>query len=103
MTKRLEMIEQMIANGSRDPFVHYARAMELRSLGRLEESLEAYEKVAKEFPEYVPTYLIAGQVAEELERQDLARRYYDAGLERAAAAGDTKALGELQDARAALD
>ena len=32
MSKRLDMFDTMIAKGSQDPFVHYARAMELRSL-----------------------------------------------------------------------
>ena len=41
MSKRLEMIEKMIAAGSADPFVFYGRAMELKSLGRLDDALEA--------------------------------------------------------------
>jgi len=34
---RLEMLETMIAKGSEDPFVWYARAMELRSRERLDD------------------------------------------------------------------
>ena len=38
MSKRLDMFDTMIAKGSQDPFVHYARAMELRSLERFTRS-----------------------------------------------------------------
>ncbi|MCA9616729.1 MAG: hypothetical protein KC586_28415, partial [Myxococcales bacterium] len=64
-SKRLALFDQMIAKGSEDPFVHYARAMELRSLGRKEDALEAFDGVAARFPTYVPTYLMAAQVCGE--------------------------------------
>ncbi|MBC7173417.1 MAG: tetratricopeptide repeat protein [Polyangiaceae bacterium] len=100
MSKRLEMLETMIAKGSNDPFVHYARALELRSVGRTEDALAALEGVARSHPSYVPTYLIAGQLATELGRREDARELLSRGLDAAAAAGDAKARGELA---AALD
>ena len=93
--KRLAMIEAMIAKGSKDPFHHYARAMELRSLGRTEDALSAFGEVRASFPTYVPTYLMAAQVAVELGKTDDAREWLTKGLEVARAAGDGKALGEL--------
>lgn len=96
MSKRLQMLEQMLAKGSTDPFHHYAHAMELRSLGRLSDALAAFDAVRGRFPDYVPTYLMAGQVAIELEDQAAARRWLDAGVERARALGNDHALGELQ-------
>lgn len=95
---RLELVESMIAEGSEDPFVWYARAMELRSLDRLQEALSAYRDVAAKFPDYVPTYLMAGQVAAELDRGADARVLFERGLEAAAAAGDGHAAGELSAA-----
>jgi tetratricopeptide (TPR) repeat protein len=97
---RLALLERMVAEGSTDPFHHYARAMELRSLGRLDEALAAYREVTERFPDYVPTYLMAGQVAQELGQPDEARRMLSEGVSRAGAAGDAHALSEL---RAALD
>lgn len=102
-SKRLEMLEKVIASGSEDPFVHYARAMELRSLDRGAEALEAFRAIAERFPSYVPTYLMAGQVAEALGQLDEARSFLERGIERAQAGGDGHALGELRAARAALD
>lgn len=92
---RLEMIEAMIAKGSTDPFHFYARAMELRSLERLEDALAAFGDVRERFPEYVPTYLMAAQVAQELDRIDEARGWAEQGLEQARAKGDAHAAREL--------
>lgn len=94
--KRLAMMEAMIAEGSTDPFVWYARAMELRALERLPEALAAYEEVAERFPDYVPTYLMAAQVCEKLGRDADARGWCERGLEKARAAGDAHAESELQ-------
>lgn len=97
------MLEQVLAAGSADPFAHYAHAMELRSLGRLEEALAAYRRVIERFPEYVPTYLMAGQVAEALGRVDEARGALTAGVERARLSGDAHAASELSAALTGLD
>lgn len=102
MSKRLEMLDTMIAKGSVDPFVHYARAMEFKSLGRPLDALEAFQGVAKAFPGYVPTYLIGGQVAEALGDEAAARDLLERGIVAAQAAGDGKALSELKGALAAL-
>ena|SRR5690606_28402765 len=100
---RLAMLETMIAKGSSDPFVHYARALELRSVGRLDDSLEALVAVAEAFPSYVPTYLIAGQLAVQLGAFERARGLLVEGITKARAAGDGKARGELEAALAELD
>lgn len=100
--KRLAMFEQMIAKGSDDPFVWYGRAMELRALGRLDESLAAFGELADRHPDYVPTYLMAGQVAEQLARADEAARWYERGIEQATGR-DPHAASELQMARDALE
>ena len=102
MTQRLEMLEKMVGAGTDDPFVHYAHAMELRSLGRLAESLVAYRAVIARFSDYVPTYLMAGQVADELGEVDVASEVLTQGIDRARAAGDGKAVSELESALDAL-
>jgi len=96
MSKRLEMIEKVIAAGSKDPFHHYARAMELRSLERVTDALAAFDQLASDFPGYVPTYLMAAQIALELADLPRARQCAEAGIARARAAGDDHALSELE-------
>lgn len=93
---RLEMLKKMVAGGSQDPFHHYALAMELRNgVEDLEASLAAFGATRDRFPDYVPTYLMAAQVAQELERDDEARAWAEQGIARAEAAGDDHAKREL--------
>jgi tetratricopeptide (TPR) repeat protein len=96
MSKRLESIDAMIAKGSRDPFVFYARAMELKTLGRHDEALDAFRACERDFPTYVPTYLMAGQLAIELARLDDARGFLERGLVRARESGDAHAASEIE-------
>jgi predicted ATPase len=96
------MLEQMIARGSSDPFVHYARAMELRTLGRSADAVSAFDDVCGRFPTYVPSYLMAGQLAIELAAYDRARDFLTRGLAAAQAAGDDHAASELSAALTTL-
>ena len=102
MSKRLEAIQKMLAAGNRDPFTRYALALELKSLGRLDEALAAFDELKAADPTYVPQYLMAGGVAETLGRRELALVWYAEGLGRAKAKGDTHALSELTQAHALL-
>ena len=96
--KRLRMLEKMIAGGSRDPFVRYARALELRGLGELDQALSALSEVRDLHPEYVPTFLMAGQIAIDLAKNAAARDWLQAGVALAARVGDEHARSELQSA-----
>lgn len=95
MSKRLEVLELMTTKKPDDPFVWYARALELRSLERRDEALRALRDVTQNFPTYVPTYLMAAQLASELERIEEARELASLGIEKARAASDGHALSEL--------
>ncbi len=102
MSDRLAMIEKMIAAGSEEPFHHYARAMELRSLDRLDEALVAFGEVRDRFGDYVPTYLMGAQVALELDLDEDAVAWLEAGIAKAEQAGDGHAEGELSQLLATL-
>ena len=102
MSKRLEMFDKLISNGSQDPFVYYGRAMELRSLGRSAESTEAFRALRERFGAYVPQYLMAGQLAAELGDVSLARELFEQGQKQAQLAGDSHAHSELTSALATL-
>jgi tetratricopeptide (TPR) repeat protein len=95
MSKRLALFDKLIAEGSTDPFHHYARALELRSLGREREAYDALVGVTQRFPDYVPTYLMAAQLAQKLGSAEDARRLVEQGIECAKRAGNEHALSEL--------
>lgn len=102
MTNRIQMLQDLVDKGSQDPFVWYALAMEHRSLGHLQVSLSAFEQVAKRFPDYVPTYLMAAQTAHECDNDEIAKRWAERGVEVATAQVDSHALSELNDFLSAL-
>ena len=102
MSKRLEMLEKLVSGGSRDPFHHYARALELRSLGRKSEALTALEGVIRGFADYVPSYLMAAQLSQELGDAARARGFGEAGVKAAKQAGNDHALSELESLLAGL-
>ncbi|HHH31342.1 MAG TPA: hypothetical protein ENK57_23760 [Polyangiaceae bacterium] len=95
MSERLEMLDKVIAAGGDDPFPRYARAMELRSLSRPEDALEAFAELRERYPDYVATYLMAAQVAQSLDLEEDAARWARQGIEKAEAAGDERAVREL--------
>lgn len=101
-SKRLQMFETVLAKGSTDPFHHYAFAMELRSIGRKDEALAAFDKIAATFGEYLPTYLMAAQLADELGKREDARGWADRGLVVAQKKGDGHAASELTTFRNTL-
>ncbi len=102
MSKRLEMFDKLLAGGSKDPFHHYARALELRSLARGTEALAALAQVTREFPDYVPSYLIAAQLAGQAGDVQAARDFCDRGVQAAERTGNEHALSELRDLRGTL-
>jgi len=95
MSKRLELFDKLIGQGSSDPFHFYGRAMELRSLGRNEEALTAFSELIAKNAGYIPSYLMAAQVAQGLGRIDEARDVAQRGIEVAKREGHDHALSEL--------
>ncbi len=101
-SKRLQFLEKMTASGSADPMAWYGLAQEYRSLERFDEALTAFQTLRDKHPDYVAMYLMAGQMLEKMGRRDDAREWVQAGVERARAAKNGHALGELEDFLASL-
>ena len=99
---REAMLRKFIEQKPDDPFPRYALAMELVSGGRSEDAAAVFAALVERIPGYVATYLHYGATLGKLGRRDEARAVLGAGIERARAAGDGHALGELQGALAGL-
>ena len=99
---RLGMLEQMVATKPDEAFPRYGLAMEYRKLERDEEAAAAFAELAQRCPDYVPGYLMHGNLLERMGRPEQAAAVYDRGVEVATAAGDDHAVSELRAARAAL-
>jgi predicted Zn-dependent protease len=103
MSKRLEMLEGLARSGKADSFALYALAMEYRKEARAADALTTFETLRSKDPDYLPMYLMAGQVLLEAERSAEARVWLEAGIALASRKGDGKARNELEAALSECD
>ncbi len=101
-SKRLEFLQKHTASGAADAFAWYGLAMEYRSLERHDEALATFEALRDRSPDYVPMYLMCGQMLEKQGKLEDAKAWLSAGIDAARKKGDTHALGELEGALSAL-
>ena len=73
-----------------------------RARRALTEAWVTFEELLAKFPDYVPTYLMAGGTLAALGRTDEARAVYRTGIEVSARRGDLHAKKELEAALAEL-
>ncbi len=100
--KRLEAFRKAVADRPGEPFARYSLAMALRSAGRMDEAAREFDELRRRSPDYLPTYLMQGQVLEALGRGAEAARAYEEGIACAAMARNDHARSELQQALALL-
>lgn len=101
-SKRLEFLQKATASDGADAFAWYGLAMEYRALGRHDDALAAFESLRSRSPEYVPMYLMCGQMLEQMGRLPDARTWMTAGIDAARTKGDAHAVSELEAALATL-
>lgn len=95
---RIATFQSFIARAPGDPFPRYGLAMEHRSRGDLAAAWSAFSELLGKFPDYVPTYLMAGGTLVALGRRDEAKAIYRRGIDVATQKGDAHARGELETA-----
>jgi tetratricopeptide (TPR) repeat protein len=100
MNKRLEVLKKMVQSPQADSFAHYALALELKKERLIDEALAAFETLREKDAQYLPQYLMAGQMLIDESRKDEARAWLEPGLEIARSKGDGKAAGEIEAALA---
>ncbi len=99
---RIATFRSFIARSPADPFPRYGLAMELKTRGDLAEAWAAFSELIAQFPDYVPSYLMAGSTLTALGRKDEAADVYRKGIEVASRRGDQHARRELEAALAEL-
>jgi predicted Zn-dependent protease len=100
--QRLAAIRSHVAQRPDDPFARYSLAMALRSAGDRPGALAEFGELRTRFPDYVPTYLMLGQVLEDEGRALEALRAYGEGAAAARRKGDGHAEQELARAAEAV-
>ena len=99
---RIATFKSFISRSPADPFPRYGLAMELKGQGQLAEAWTVFAELLEKFPDYVPTYLMAGGTLVALDRRDEAADIYRRGIDVAGRKGDSHAKGELATALAEL-
>lgn len=95
---RIATFKSFITRAPADPFPRYGLAMEHRTRGDFAEAWVVFSDLLENFPDYVPTYLMAGGTLAGLGRKDEAAAVYRRGVEVATRTGDPHARGELESA-----
>lgn len=95
---RIDAIKKIVEQSPNDPFPRYGLALEYKNAGRAEESAAAFAELEQRHPDYVPQYLMYGNLLASMQRTDDARGVYERGIAAARKKGDSHALGELQGA-----
>ncbi|MES3019013.1 MAG: tetratricopeptide repeat protein [Bacteroidota bacterium] len=93
---RLQKLLNFLESEPNDPFLKYALATEYLSVKDFDKSLEFYENLLTNHPEYVGTYYHAGKLYEQLDRKADAIATYQKGMEVSRSAKNMHAFSELQ-------
>lgn len=96
MTKRLELLKNMLAEDPNDSFLLFAIAKEYESMDDTEQAIAHYTKLQSNDADYVGLYYHLGKIYEELEEQSKALETYKTGIEVAKKIKDQHALSELK-------
>jgi predicted Zn-dependent protease len=100
--QRIDAFRAFVARSPDDPFARYSLAMALRGAGQAEDAVAEFRETARRKPDYVPTYLMLGQVLQGLGRDAEAAEAYEHGIAAATRANDMHARGELEQALEAV-
>lgn len=103
MSDRLEALRAMLEEDPDDAFTRYAVALELKSLGRLDEASAELQRVLDADPDYVATYYQYARVLQARGRVPDAVAIARRGVDVAARQGDAHTQGELEELVAELE
>lgn len=94
-TPRMVQLEALLRDDPADPFLRYGIALEHASSGDDPAAAAALASLVTDSPDYVPAYLMAGQILARLGRESEAVATLRSGVAAAQAAGNTHAAGEM--------
>ena len=95
---RLGMLRKMAAAKPDEPFPAYGLAMELSKQGHADEARTTFAGLVERLPDYVPAYLMYGNLLVSMGAKDDAAGVFTSGIDAAKRSGDDHARGELQGA-----
>lgn len=98
MSVRLNLLQAYLKEDPHDEFLKYALALEYKSLGQNGEAYSELKSLVGMSPDYLPSYYMAGKIAEELHFHAEATEWYEKGMQIASAQNNLHTLNELRSA-----
>lgn len=95
--ERIKQLIKFIEEDPSDPFPKYALAIEHIQLNK-SKSMELFEELIKNHPDYIGTYYHAAHLYAELGEKEKAEETFEVGIEKSKELGEAHALKELQSA-----
>lgn len=95
---RVDEIKKMLKTDPKDSFLTYALALEYEKAGDSLEAIKIIEGLVKVDPNYLGAYYKLGQLYEQQDKLEKARKIYTTGIQLANEKQDNKAKGELEEA-----
>jgi Tfp pilus assembly protein PilF len=102
-TPRMQQLQKLLTSSPNDAFLLYALALEYRKVSVPHKAMEHLDRTLQVDPNYCYAYYQKGQVYEASNDLESARQSYRQGIAAAQRVGDSKALGELQDALSVIE
>lgn len=95
--ERIEKLKESLKKDPNDSFSRYALALEYKSSGDFQNSINILTEVIQRDERYVAGYHQLGQLYVQLNRTDLAKSTYRKGIEIADLVGDKKEKREMEE------
>ncbi len=93
---RRQVLEEFVARAPGDPFSRYGLAMECVSSGDSAAAIHQFHMLIEQHADYIPAYLMYGQLLARESRTDEARKILSTGIAAAAKKGDQHAKSEME-------
>ncbi|HXJ04535.1 MAG TPA: tetratricopeptide repeat protein [Candidatus Acidoferrum sp.] len=93
---RREMLEEFVAKKPDDPFSRYGLAIECMNSGDPSAADGHFRALLERHADYIPAYLMYGQLLARESRNDEARKVLSSGIDAAAKKGDEHARSEME-------
>ena len=93
---RRQMLEEFVAKKPDDAFSRYGLALECMNSGDSAAADQHFRALLERNADYVPAYLIYGQLLARESRREDARRVLSTGIEAATKAGNQHARSEME-------
>lgn len=92
---RISKLVQYLQATPNDSFLQHALALEYIKAGNDADARELFENILEKNPDYIGSYYHLAKLLERTDEIDLAKIWYEKGMEVAKAAGDNHTYNEL--------